>query len=77
MDRSTIERAIGGLFDGREEVTREEALEAIDDADIDEGSRYAMKALVRDRYTREQLVDELSGLGRNAPIGGGGLGGAG
>lgn len=73
-----IKRVVDVLFVDRDEVSHDEAIEAIKHADIDESDKRGMSALVRERYTRQQLVHELEGLVPGAPVGGGAIfGGAG
>lgn len=80
MDRERIMLVLDSLFQSDSDVVpRERILERVDTAEeLDPESRNAMRALVRETYTRQQLVDELRSLGRNVPVGGGSVfGGAG
>jgi len=77
LDRAML--VVDQLFtDDRTEVSRDDIHSAADHANLDSDTRTDFHSLMRDRYTKQQLVEELRGMGRNAPIGAaGGLGGAG
>jgi len=79
MDLSRAMLVVDQLFsDDRTEVSRDDIHAAADRANLDSDTRTDFHSLTRDRYTKQQLTEELRGMGRNTPIGaGGGLGGAG